>query len=165
MKNNKEMVRIKKIRLYLETTVFNYYFDEDREGHQDTVRLFEAIGAGEYEGYASIYVMDELKRTQEPKRSKMLALVEKYGIISLNNNTQTITLAELYVESGIIPATYRYDSSHIAIASVYDLDCVVSYNFTHINRSKTKILTAHANREAGYNAVVICTSKEVLDDV
>ena len=53
----KEMVGIRKLRLYLETTAFNYYFDEDRDGHEDTVRLFEAIGAGEYEGYASVHVM------------------------------------------------------------------------------------------------------------
>ena len=73
-------------------------------------------------------------------------------------------LSELYIENKVIPATYRLDSSHIAMASVYNLDCVVSYNFTHINRAKTKILTARINHEAGYNSVVICTSKEVLDD-
>ena len=75
-----------------------------------------------------------------------------------------VTLSELYIENGIIPATYRLDSSHIAVASVYNLDCIVSYNFEHINRAKTKILTAQVNREAGYNTVLICTSKEVLDD-
>ena len=38
------MIDIRKLRLYLETTVFNYYFDIDREGHYDTIKLFEAIG-------------------------------------------------------------------------------------------------------------------------
>jgi len=158
------MVGIRKLRLYLETTVFNYYFDEDRDGHEDTVRLFEAIGAGEYEGYASVHVMGELKKTQEPKRSNMLALVNKYDIKVLRDDIRIVTLSELYIENGIIPATYRLDSSHIAVASVYNLDCIVSYNFEHINRAKTKILTAQVNREAGYNTVLICTSKEVLDD-
>ena len=157
------MIEINKLRLYLETSAFNYYFD-DREGHEDTVRLFEAIGAGEYEGYASIHVMDELKRAQEPKRSNMLALIEKYGIRVLRNNTRIDALAELYIENGILSATHLLDSTHIAVASVHNLDCVVSYNFEHINRAKTKILTAHVNRGAGYNSVVICTSKEVLGD-
>ena len=125
--------------------------------------MFEAIDVGKYEGYASVHVMDELKKSQEPKRGNMLALVEKYDIRILKNDTRIITLTELYIENGIIPATYRLDSSHIAMASVYNLDCVVSYNFAHINRAKTKILTARVNREEGYNAVVICTSKEVLD--
>ena len=49
-------------------------------------------------------------------------------------------------------------------ASIYGLDCVVSYNFKHINRAKARILTAAVNHEEGYNSVVICTAKEVLDD-
>jgi len=148
----------------METTAFNYYFDEDRDGHEDTVKLFEAIGAGKYEGYASVHVMSELKKTQEPKRSNMLALVDKYDIKVLRDDMRIVTLSELYIENGIIPVSYRLDSSHIAAASVYNLDCIVSYNFEHINRAKSKILTAQVNREAGYNAVLICTSKEVLDD-
>jgi predicted nucleic acid-binding protein len=160
----KGMIGIRKLRLYLETTVFNYYFDVDRDGHEDTVRLFEAIGAGEYEGYASEYVMGELKRTKEPKRDKMLALVEKYGIKILSDDARAFGLTELYIKNGIIPKTHRLDSTHIAMASVYGLDCIVSYNFKHINRSKTKILSVRINREAGFGGIVICTSKEVLDD-
>ena len=155
---------MKKLKIYIETSVFNYYFDKDRDGHEDTVKLFEAIGAGEYEGYVSIHVTDELKRAQEPKRSNMLALVEEYGIKVLRNDTRITALARLYIANGILTATHRLDSLHIATASVYALDCVVSYNFEHINRAKTKILTAQVNRKAGYNSVVICTSKEVLDD-
>ena len=148
----------------METTVFNYYFDVDRNGHEDTVSLFEAIGAGKYEGYTSEYVTGELEKTREPKRSNMLALIEKYGLKILGDNVQVPRLARLYVENGIIPASYRIDSTHIAIASVYELDCVVSYNFEHINRAKTKTLTAIVNRDEGYNSIVICTAKEVLDD-
>ena len=68
------------------------------------------------------------------------------------------------MENGIIPASYRFDSMHIAVASVYEVDCIVSYNFKHINRAKTKILTAAVNHEEGYNGVVIYAAKEVLDD-
>jgi hypothetical protein len=144
--------------------VFNYYFDTDRDGHEDTVRLFEAIGAGEFEGYASVHVTDELKRTQEPKRGKMLALVENYGIEILKDDTRSDVLAELYIKNEVIPATYYLDSLHVAMASVNNLDCIVSYNFAHINRAKTKILTIRLNKEAGYNGIAICTSKEVLDN-
>ena len=158
------MIVIEKWRLYLETTVFNYYFDVDRDGHKDTIRLFEAIGAGKYEGYTSEYVTGELEKTQEPKRGNMLALIEEYGIEILADNMQAQQLAGYYVGNGIIPASYNIDSSHIAVASVYGLDCLVSYNFKHINRAKTKIMTTIINRNEGYNGVVICTAKEVLDD-
>ena len=34
------------MKLYLETTMFNYYFDARRDGHAETVRLFEEYAKG-----------------------------------------------------------------------------------------------------------------------
>ena len=153
-----------KLHLYLETTVFNYYFDNDREGHGDVARLLESIGSGQFAGYASEYVLDELRAASEPKRSNMLALIERYGIITLANSPTAEYLANLYIQAGVIPASHPVDSLHIATASVYRLDCVVSYNFAHINRNKTRIKTTNINNDAGYGGVIICTAKEVLSD-
>ena len=107
-----------KLHLYLETTVFNYYFDNDREGHGDVVRLLESIGSGQFAGYASEYVLDELRAASEPKRSNMLALIERYGIITLANSPTAEYLANLYIQAGVIPASHPVDSLHIATASV-----------------------------------------------
>ncbi len=156
------VVAIERLLLYLETTVFNYYFDADREGHEDVVRLFEAIRSGRFEVYASKYVTAELERAPEPKRSKMLGLIEEYGVTILGSTPDAARLANAYIANGIIPASHRYDSAHIAIASVYGLDCVVSYNFEHINRDKTRFLTASVNQEKGYGSVIICTAGEVF---
>ena len=71
------MLKNFRLRLYLETTVFNYFFDE-RKGHEDVVKLFEAIKAGKFKGYTSQYVIDELKRANEPKRTNMLSLIKDY---------------------------------------------------------------------------------------
>ena len=152
------------MKLYLETTIFNYYFDTERDGHADTVRLFEAIGGGEFEGYTSEYTMGELLNAPEPKQTEMLALIEKYNIIMLPITDESNELANLYISEQIIPARFRLDGAHIAIACINELDCVLSYNFKHINRVKTKLLTGRINKEKGYSTVVICTSKEVLED-
>ena len=132
----KEVRIIEKLRLYLETTVFNYYFDEDRPGHEDVLMLFEAIKAGKYEAYTSSYVMQELEQAPEPKRANMLALIEEYHLNILNTSSKIRRLGELYIERGIIPASHLFDSLHVALASVYELDCIISYNFHHINREK-----------------------------
>ena len=153
---------INKLRLYLETTVFNYYFDEDRPGHEDVLRLFEAIEAGKFEAYTSNYVVQELEQAPEPKRASMLALIEKYKLEIVNTSPKVRQLGELYVEKGIIPASHLLDSLHVAIASVYELDCVISYNFHHINRNKTRIMTASINKDEGYNGIMIITAEEVL---
>ncbi|GHV44385.1 hypothetical protein FACS1894204_01420 [Synergistales bacterium] len=153
-----------RLKLYLETSVFNYYFDAERDGHDDTVRLFEAIGAGVYEGYTSVYATDELKNAPEPKRSNMLALTKKYGLTTFDVEEEANRLSNLYIQNGIIPPKYRIDAAHIAIASVHKIDCVISYNFKHINKVHTKLLTERINVKNNYGGVLICTSKEVLDD-
>ena len=152
------------MRLYLETTMFNYYFDIGRDGHADTVRLFEAIGRGEYEAYTSEYTAGELLNAPEPKQSKMLALIEKYSVFVLPITDKSNQLANLYVAENIIPARFRLDGAHVAIACIYGLDCVISYNFQHINRVKTKLLTERVNHKEGYGGIVICTAKEILED-
>ncbi|MCL2445644.1 MAG: hypothetical protein FWD06_02615 [Oscillospiraceae bacterium] len=153
------------MKLYLETTVFNYFFDVDREGHHDTVQLFEQIRQGKFQAYTSEYVTVELQAATEPKRSKMLSLIKEYGVSVLGFEDETDRIADIYVEQGIIPERFRFDSTHIACASVHGLDYVISYNFSHINRAKTKLLTSRVNHEQGYGGVVICTAKEALVDV
>ena len=144
--------------------MFNYYLDVDRDGHADTVRLFEAIGAGKYEGYTSEYVEIELRRAPDPKRRRMLALFDQYGLTCLGAEDEAYRLADLYVSRKIIPERFRFDGTHIAIAAIHGLDCICSYNFKHINRVSTKIMTARVNNEEGYVSIVICTAREVLED-
>jgi hypothetical protein len=69
----------------------------------------------------------------------------------------------LYVQNGVIPVRYRIDAIHIAIASVNGLDYVLSFNYQHINKLKTKRMTENINLIEGYKGVVICTPMEVLD--
>lgn len=98
--------------------MFNWYFDP-RPGHEEVVKLFEAIKAGKFIGYTSHYVTDELKKAGEPKKSNMLSLIQDYDIIPTSYSPQAEALARKYISAGIIPASHFYDSVHIAFASLY----------------------------------------------
>ena len=150
-------------KIYLETTMFNHYFDEDREAHADTVALFKEIESGKHEAYTSTYVIDELDEANEPKRSQMLSLIKKYSIILLDADVKALDLADVYVNNGVIPAKYRYDGLHIAIAAINDLEYIFSLNFRHINRQKTKAMTAYINISKGYKPINICSPMEVIE--
>ena len=41
-------VFMRKPKIYLESTIFNHYFDIDREAHAATVKLFKEIQVGNY---------------------------------------------------------------------------------------------------------------------
>lgn len=49
-----------------------------------------------------------------------------------------------YLDRGIVTPRYRADALHIAVATVNDVDIVVSWNFKHI---------VHFDKIAAYNAV------------
>ena len=155
---------MRKQKIYLETTLFNFYFDKDREAHAATVKLFKEIAAGKYEAFTSTYVTDELENAPQEKRDKMIGLITEYGISVLAPNDDTVRIAELYTNEGIIPKKYFTDGLHIAIATVNDLDMIISMNFQHIVKRKTKIGTGNINALNGYRAVEIYAPMEVVEN-
>jgi predicted nucleic acid-binding protein len=150
-------------KVYLETTMFNYYFDTTKNAQPVTVVFFEAIGSGQFEAYTSGYAYNELVKAPEPLRTNMLNLIEKYHITVLDTSDEIIQLAEHYIESNIIPRKKNVDALHIAIASVNKMDMILTYNFKHINKLKTKTLIPLANRNSGYGDIVIVQPEEVID--
>ena len=47
-------------------------------------------------------------------------------------NSEMVELAEKYVEQKIVSENYYGDALHIAIATVVNVDVLVSWNFKHI---------------------------------
>ena len=151
-------------KLFLETTVFNFYF-EGKQGQKqkDAVRLFEEIAQGRYEAYTSLEVMDELMDASAEKAEKMEALSEKYIKGFIQPSVEAERMADIYVKKGIIPLKFRDDAFHIATAVVNKLDFVVSYNLGHIVKTKTMIGTGLANLREGCRQVGLSTPTEVID--
>jgi hypothetical protein len=44
-------------KVYLESSVFNYFIDEDRDAHIDTVTLFNLCQQGKFEPFTSTYTI------------------------------------------------------------------------------------------------------------
>jgi predicted nucleic acid-binding protein len=151
-------------RIYLETTIFNRYFDVDRKYHEETKLLFEAIQNNKFVAFTSSYAIGELKAAPEPKSTKMIDLIMRYGITILDAAPDIRELANIYIAHGIIPLKYAMDAIHIAAASFYHMDCIVSLNFRHINKLQTKIKIESVNHISDYNNPIICAPMEVLYD-
>jgi len=151
---------MRKPKIYLETTLFNFYFDSDRDAHADTVRLFQDVAAGKYEAFTSGAVTEELAKAPEPKKDRMLALLKEFNIQVLPVEDKAEKLADVYVAEKIIPMKYRTDGVHIAVAAVNRLNVIISMNFQHIVKAKTKRMTGAVNMLKGYRPVQILSPKE-----
>ena len=154
--------------LYLDTSVISFALSEDipEEDRNVTLKLIGEINKGRYEGFISDVVIREIGNTRDlVKREKLLKLVndiELNDVLSVDEETDR--LADKYIKEGIIPAVYRDDALHIALASVNGLDIVVSWNFKHLVKHKTRIEVAGVNTLLGYKQIDICTPWEVTDD-
>ena len=151
-------------RIYLETTVFNFFYADDApEKKQDAIRLFHEIYEGKYEPYTSEAVLEELGKATAEKFVQMLSLVEQYSMITLPVTEEARRLADLYVKEGVIPENYLTDALHIALATVNDLDYIISYNFRHIVKVKTITMTESINIRENYKRIGIFSPTEVVD--
>jgi predicted nucleic acid-binding protein len=151
------------MKIYLETSVFNYYFDIDRKGHTETVQLFKAISDGRFLPYTSPYVVTELEATPNEKREKMLNLITQFNINIVTDNPDTVNFfADFYIKNKIIPPKFIMDARHIAIAMLNNLDMIVSFNFKHIVRTKTKVFTDTISKIKGFSPIIISSPVEVM---
>ena len=141
-------------KLFIETSVFNFYFDgKNGQKQKDSIRLFGEIAKGRYEAYSSQEVLDEFKAASEEKSRLMLDLYEQYIKKTIPVTPEAQLLAETYIQKRIIPKKYLNDGLFIAIATVNNLDFVISFNLGHIVKTKTMIGTGLANLRQGFRQI------------
>lgn len=114
--------------------------------------------------YTSAVVLEELEKAPPEKYEKMAGLIQKYDISILALSDEADRLTDVYVAEGIIPQKYRTDGLHIALATVNDLDMIVSMNFQHIVKRKTILATGKINNLNGYRTVEIYSPMEVIEN-
>lgn len=70
-------------------------------------------------------------------------------------------LAREYVERGVLSPSFTDDATHIALATVAEVDVLVSWNFKHIvHLDKVRMFNA-INLEMGFRALQIYSPREV----
>jgi len=154
---------MKKLKLYIETSVWNFLISEDVPEEQKlTKELFHEIEFGEFEIYISEVVHTEIEKAPQDIKNKLKKLIEKYNPIVLKSTIEVEKLMEKYMYEKIVPEKYKLDLLHIAFAVVYDLDVVVSWNLEHIVKLTTKLKVNGVNKKEGYKEIEICTPQEVI---
>jgi len=147
-------VNLKKLKVYLDTSVINFLFADDAPEKRDiTVRFFEdSVARGEIEAFISDVVLIEINRTpDEERKRKLLSIRDKYGLRMLRFNIDEMEpLVDEYLGRKIIPANKVDDARHVAIATVEEMDVLTSWNFKHLANIKIERKIMIVNNELGY---------------
>lgn len=155
---------MKRLRLYIETSAWNFLFVEDAPHRRAaTEEFFSRATAGEFEMFSSELVISEMAATTDPERRRLLLeAVKKRRPVELEMTSEVEALAERYVLQGTIPEKYLDDALHVAVAVVHGVDAVVSWNLRHLVKMKTRREVNALNRLNGFGDIEIVTPEEVL---
>ena len=154
---------MKKLKLYIETSTWNFIFADDAPEKRDlTHEFFSVVKKGVYDIFVSEIVTNEIFRASLEKRHKLMKEIDKYQPIQLETNDEMRRLAQAYMEAKIVPAKKIEDALHVAIATAHGLDAVISWNFDHLANLRKADSFNGVNMTYGYSKrIEIVTPMEV----
>jgi predicted nucleic acid-binding protein len=130
-----------KLRLYLDTSVFGGFFDDEFSEH--TIPLFERISKGEFILIYSTITQEELGNAPNQVKTLVTNLKTEFTeYVELHE--EAVELATSYIQENVVGKTSFADCLHIALATLSNADYLVSWNFKHI---------VNIQRIKGYNSV------------
>jgi predicted nucleic acid-binding protein len=148
-----------KQRLYIDTSVFGGFFDE--EFSEFTKPLFERIQKGEFKLLFSTVTQDEL--TLAPGNIKKL--VENIKVENtefIETTAESVDLATQYIFEKVVGQTNLSDCLHIALATINRADFLISWNFKHIvNVQRIRCYNA-INIKNGYKQLEIRSPRDFM---
>lgn len=132
-----------KQRIYIDTSVFGGYFDDEFAEH--TRPLFNRLKNNEFKILFSSVTQDELN--DAPDRVKDLVKRLKTDWTEFLEVTDEATeLATEYITERVVGQTSFADCLHIALATINRADYLISWNYKHI---------VNVDRIRGYNSINI----------
>ena len=146
-------------KIYLDTSVFGGYYDLDFE--EDTQILFEKINLGQFQVVYSNTTEDELFGAPE-RVQQLLPNLSNTLKTRVELTEEVVNLADTYIAENVVGKTSRSDCFHIAMATVYEVDILVSWNFKHIVNVKRIRGYNAVNMKLGYKTIDIRSPKEII---
>jgi len=129
---------MRKVRLYLDTSVVSHIFADDTpERMADTIALWEELKLGKFDIFVSETTLFEIDKCDEPKRTKMLMKLKEINYTNLTETQEVNDLAKAYIDKKVLTIKSLDDCMHIAFGVISQCDIIVSWNFKHLVNYKT----------------------------
>ena len=150
-----------KQRIYIDTSVIGGC--EDEEFSVWSIQLFDEFRQGLKIAVISDLTRRELEEAPESVKQILLSLPD-HNVMNVILTGEAETLAQHYVDEGVLSAKHIADAQHIAIASVERVDVLVSWNFQQIvNIDRIRAFNS-VNLKLGYPILEIRSPREVIHE-
>lgn len=152
-------------KVYLETTIPSYVTarpsrDLVLAGHQEITRQWWEQRRNTFALFISELVLQECRAGHTESAQRRIELLA--GISILPANHVVSQMAERLVDEGPIPTKAAGDAVHIATATVYQCDYLLTWNCRHIANAEIQRSLRQITRQYGWELPVICTPEELM---
>ncbi len=155
-------------RIYFETSYFGYLTSRPSRDllkaarQQVTADLWE-LRRTVYTPLISGLVLQEAARGDTKAAMLRLQACEQADILPIDADAQD--LAKRLMSAGAVPATEPEDALHIALATLAQVDYIVTWNFAHMVGPSAKLLLSKHIERLGYTAPILTTPEELLEEL
>lgn len=156
-----------KKRVYLETTIVSYLTSRPSRdlvtaAHQQVTREWWEDRRHAFELYVSQYVIKEAGEGDSVVAERRRHFLDDLPL--LETTAATVDLAESLIRAHALPRRAAVDALHLAIASVCEMDILLTWNCRHLANAERALPIAEAIRAEGYRPPVICTPEELMGE-
>ena len=155
------------MRIYIESTIPSYVVarparDLLQAARQQLTRDWWDLRREQHELFTSQVVLDEIACGEAEMAKQRLALLAGIPVVRATDEAEALT--QRILDSGVLPAVADRDAAHIALAAVYEMDFLLSWNCRHIANAFLQGRLRKLADAAGFTLPVICTPEELLDN-
>jgi hypothetical protein len=151
--------------VYIETSIVSYLVarpsrDPIMAARQRQTRDWWENRRGEYRLFASEYVSREVVLGEPAMAKDRMAALARVPLLA--TQPEVDSLADLLISRGPLPVRARPDAVHIALATVSNLDYLLTWNLRHIANPRMYPTIERLCRELGYSPPILCTPGTLL---
>ena len=146
--------------LYLETSVIGYLTARTSQNlivaaNMAVTREWWDTCRDNFEMYVSETVFNEAGRGDPEMAQKRIEVIA--DLPSLFANEAVTELTQQFLQQTNLPPKASDDALHIALATVYDLDFLVTWNCRHIANPNIQKKLSEISTNFGYQLPILCT--------
>jgi hypothetical protein len=150
---------------YIETTIPSYYVARPsmnviQASRQASTRAWWDGDRSSFDLFTSQEVLQEAKLGDVDMAWQRLELL--FPLPKLELNEEVGALAQSLILAGLVPEKAASDAVHIAVASVHQMNYIVTWNFKHIANPYTRDRLRAVVADAGFHLPVMCSPEELI---
>jgi len=155
------------MRIYIESTIPSYVVarparDLLQAARQQLTWDWWDLKREQHELFTSQVVLDEIGFGEKAMADRRLDTLQ--GVPLLRVTDEVKELARRVLASGLLPASADRDATHIALASAYEMDMLLTWNCRHLANAAIQHRLRRLVEGAGFTLPVICTPEELLEN-